>query len=118
MVKELIRDNDEEGQPEKTIPKNAAYHLYVSQIVCRFDPSTSLVPRPPRLRDKSGWGPGNETNLLSWKLSRRGSGSSGGWYSCSLDKTKATEALQQPEGLEIISLLDLFFDPFPVRSVF
>ena len=44
MVKELIRDNDEEGQPEKTIPKNAAYHLYVSQIVCWFDPSTSLVP--------------------------------------------------------------------------
>ena len=30
-----------------------------------------------------------------------------------LDKTKATEALQQPEGLEIISLLDPFFDPFP-----
>ena len=49
-------------------------------------------------------GPGN-----AGKLSRCGSGSSGGWCSCSLDKTKATDALQQPEGLEITSLLDPFF---------
>ena len=44
MVTELIRDNDEEGQPEKTIPKNATYHLYVSQSVCWFGSPLTIPP--------------------------------------------------------------------------
>ena len=43
--------------------------------------SPSLVPRPLCLQDIFGWGPGNETNLLLWKLSvtyKCGNGSSGG----------------------------------------
>lgn len=44
MVTELIRDNDEEGQPEKTIPKNATYHLYVSQSDSSMTVLPSLIP--------------------------------------------------------------------------
>ena len=27
LVEELVRDNDEEGQPERSIPRNASYHM-------------------------------------------------------------------------------------------